>query len=121
MRGAQQVLQETSRSSEAVPSDAVQESASVAAGPPPVMRTSVSLPDKSVTGTASEAIAVRAAGSPPVIRTSVSLPDKSVTGITSEAAASEAATSDAPKISKVTQNPIPPPATSDVIDRKSTV
>ena len=41
-----------------------------------------------------------AAGPPPVIRTSVSLPDTSVTGITSEAAASEAVASDVPKTSK---------------------
>ena len=108
VKGAQKVLKETSGTSTA----ATQVGISEAAGPPPVIRTSVSLPDKSVTGISSEATASEAAGPSPVIRTSVSLPEKSVTGITSAAAASETAVSDVLKTSKVTQSPVPPPSTS---------
>jgi len=67
-----------------------------------------------------------AAGSPPVIRTSVSLPNKSVTEIpsaaaTSEAATSEAAVSEVPKTSKVYQSPVPPtsPSSSSSTDTDS--
>ena len=51
VKGAQKVLKVTSGTSVADTSDAVpQVAASEAAGPPPVIRTSVSLLDKSVTG-----------------------------------------------------------------------
>ena len=56
--------------------------------------------------------ASEATGSSPVIRTSVSLPDKSVTRIPSEAATSEAAVSEVPKTSKVNQSPVPPTSPS---------
>jgi len=67
-----------------------------------------------------------AAGSPPVIRTSVSLPNKSVTEIPTTAATSEAATSEAvvlevPKTSKVNQSPVLPtsPSSSSSTDTDS--
>jgi len=97
VKGAQKVLKEAPGTSVADTSDAVpQVAGSEAAGSPPVIRTSLSLPDKSVTGIPLEAV-------------------------TSEAAASEAAVSEVPKASKENQSPVPPtsPSSSSSTDTDS--